>query len=112
MNYLGEIFKNEKFIKYYNQAPPRNTSSLDQITKYLTKYTGPKGEIETYAMIFYYICNQITYDRKGVENHRDNSYDQKPDNVIKSGLALDEGFNKLFEYMCNKKHLKIGAFKM
>lgn len=107
LNYLGEIFKNEKFIKYYNQAPPRNTSSLDQITKYLTKYTGPKGEIETYAMIFYYICNQITYDRKGVENHRDNSYDQKPDNVIKSGLALGEGFNKLFEYMCNKKHLKI-----
>ena len=46
LNYLGEIFKNEKFIKYYNQAPPRNTSSLDQITKYLTKYTGPKGEIE------------------------------------------------------------------
>ena len=104
LNYLASIFQNEKFIDYYNKAPPRNTSSIDQITRYITKYTGPKGEIETYAMIFYYICNQITYDRTGID--KDNNYEQKPDNVLRKGVALSEGFNKLFEYMCNKKHLK------
>lgn len=107
LNFLSEIFKNEKFINYFKQAPNRTTSSIDQITRYITKYSGTKGEIETFAMIFYYICNTITYDTKGLENHRDNNYDQRADNVLRTGLALNEGFNKLFEYMCNKKHLKI-----
>ena len=106
LNYLASIFQNEKFIEYYNKAPPHNTSSIDQMTRYITKYTGPKGEIEIYAMIFYYICNQITYDRTGIDNDKDNNYEQKPDNVLRKGVALSEGFNKLFEYMCNKKHLK------
>ena len=74
LNYLASIFQNEKFIEYYNKAPPRNTSSIDQITRYITKYTGPKGEIEIYAMIFYYICNQITYDRTGIDNDKDNDF--------------------------------------
>lgn len=106
LEYFGKIFRKESFLKYYKNAPPRGKSTLEQITKYITKYTGPKGELDTIAMIFYYICNQINYDVKGLENHRDLPYYQKPEYVISTGLALSEGFNKLFEYMCRKKNIR------
>lgn len=99
------IFNDEEFIAYYKATPQRISSSLEKITDHITSYTGPHGELSIFAMIFYYISHQITYCKKGLnQNQVDN--DQKPENVLKQGMALSNGFCNLFEHFCKPLKLR------
>lgn len=107
LHFISKLIKNERFEKYFKERPPRKTSTLKAITDYITSYYGPKGDIETFVMIFYYICHEITYDVNGEANGHNNSYHQSAEAVIRNGVALDEGFSNLFEHFCNSRRLRI-----
>ncbi|MCQ2816707.1 MAG: hypothetical protein MJ252_05500 [archaeon] len=98
---LATMFKSEDFINYYKKTPSRLSTSIDRIIKYLMGYSNHHNILDKYAMIFYYICHQITYDVKG--KNADNS-DLK--DVFKTGLANNFQFVKIFEYMCRKAKLR------
>lgn len=107
LRFISALIKNETFEKYFNERPPRKTSTLQAVTEYITAYYGPKGDIETFAMIFYYICNEIAYDVNGHDNGHNNSFHQSAEAVFRNGIALAEGFCNLFEHFCNAKRLRI-----
>ena len=107
LRFISGLIKNEAFEKHFNARPPRKTSSLAVVTEYITSYYGPKGDIETFAMIFYYICHEIAYDVNGNDNGHNNTYHQSAEAVFRNGVALAEGFCNLFEHFCNAKRLRI-----
>ena len=99
---LSKIFKDPTFINYYNKAPSKITHSFEQIRKYLFDYSNHHNELDKYAMFFYYLCHQITYDIKGV--NKDNKDIQA---LFKSGLANNFQFAKIFDYICRKSKIKV-----
>ena len=107
LRFISGLIKNETFEKYFNERPPRKTSTLQAVTEYITSYYGPKGDIETFAMIFYYVCHEIAYDVNGNDNGHNNTYHQSAEAVFRNGIALAEGFCNLFEHFCNAKRLRI-----
>ena len=68
MNFMGNIFYGKHFQKHYNKTPDVNKVGSDEVIRHLGKYRGEKGEIETYAMFYYYICQNIQFDDKAKED--------------------------------------------
>ena len=123
--YLGNIFKNDSFQKYYNLRPQRKISELKDICDYIIKFSKTHSELESVMMAFYFVCHEIKYDKNYFKvNENDNNdrneinntkknkkikdikYTQKPENVYKKGKALPLGFTNLFELLLKKMEIK------
>lgn len=107
MNFFGDIFNNEKFINHFKKAPNPDKCPIDQIVDFLAKFKGKKGELETIAMFYYYVCKSISYDANAKRERHFDVYYKKPENVIRNKYALADGFVNLFCYMCNRKGFKV-----
>lgn len=97
----ASIFKNPSFIEYYNKCPPRISTSLSTITNYLYKYKSHDGELDRYAMFYYYLCHQFTFDVKEI-----NKGVNDIDTIFQSGVANNFQFCRLFEQMCKIKRMR------
>ena len=106
IKYLKDLVHEKRFQNYYNECPKKKDSNLQVISDYICKYKGKHSELDTYLMIFYYICQNIKYDYKGYELNKNNKFDQSAEKVFLTGNGLSIGFCNLFEYFCKKKNLK------
>ena len=111
LNYLKTIFNSKKFIDFYKEIEEKlnvdknKKPSLNEISDFILNYNDIHGEIDQFAMIFYFICNYLEYDVNNNEN-KENKHEQKAENVYRKKKSLSEGFCNLFEYFCKKKNLR------
>ena len=108
IKYVFNLFKNPLLINYIKKAPNKEKSTLLEIIDYLMDYktTSPYNDLENFALIFYYICKNIKYDTKNINKDENNL-----ENILKSGFANSLQFNKIFEYICRRKLLKVKTIK-
>ena len=112
LNFLKSIFNSEKFINFYKEIEKKlkveksKKPSLNEISNFLLNYNDIHGEIDQFAMIYYFICNVMQFDVNANENKKGNKNEQKAENVFRTNKALSEGFCNLFEYLCKKKNLR------
>ena len=64
--------------------------TLPILLKYLFKYSNHNNELDKYAIFFYYLTHQITYDTKGI-----NKSVTDLDQIFQSGKANNFQFCKL-----------------
>jgi hypothetical protein len=111
LNFLKSIFNSKKFLDFYKEIEEKfnvdknKKPSLNEISDFILNYNDIHGEIDQFAMIFYFICNYLEYDVNNNEN-KENKHEQKAENVYRKKKSLSEGFCNLFEYFCKKKNLR------
>ena len=118
-----DIFQSPQFLSYYEKCPSRVSTSFDVIIKYLSDYKSVYNDLGIYAMFFYYLCKEFTYDidkvneaplkalherlqEKGNEKEKANEKALELDLIFHSGYADSNFFTKLFEYMCKQARLR------
>ena len=118
-----DIFQSPSFLSYYEKCPSRVSTSFDVIIKYLSDYKSIYNDLGIYAMFFYYLCKEFTYDidkvnetplkalherlqEKGNEKEKANEKALELDLIFHSGYADSNFFTKLFEYMCKQARLR------
>ena len=119
IKFLGSIFKDTSFQKYYASRPPKRLSKFEEICEYIIDYRKNHSELESAMMAFYFVCHEIKYDssyyKKNNNNNLTNKQNktnnniknfQKPDIIYKKGKALSLGFTNLFEYILKRMEIK------
>ena len=119
IKFLGNIFKDTSFQKYYASRPPKRLSKFEEICEYIIDYRKNHSELESAMMAFYFVCHEIKYDssyyKKNNNNNLTNKQNktnnniknfQKPDIIYKKGKALSLGFTNLFEYILKRMEIK------
>ena len=101
LNLVFKLFKNPDIQKFIEKAPSKMQNSIQTIGDYLYHFKSNSKfkELDKYSIFFYYLCNKLQYDVKGINK------DQKDlEEVFTRGYANSFQFCKIFEIMC-KKHL-------
>ena len=86
LNYLKTIFNSKKFIDFYKEIEEKlnvdknKKPSLNEIYDFILNYNDIHGEIDQFAMIFYFICNYLKYDVNNNEN-KENKQEEKKEKV-------------------------------
>ena len=121
IKFLGTIFKEESFQKYYANRPQKRYSKFEEMMDYIINYRKNHSELESVMMAFYFVCHEIKYDcsflkkNKDYENEINNKKNkkklniknfQKPYIVYQKGKALSLGFTNLFEYILKRMEIK------
>ena len=120
INYLGNIFKDSSFQKYYASRPPKRLSKFEEVCEYIINYRKNHSELESAMMAFYFVCHEIKYDsfyykknnNVNINNkqNKKTSFNvknfQRPDLIYRKGKALSLGFTNLFEYILKRMEIK------
>ena len=121
IRFLGSIFKDESFQKYYASRPSKRLSKFEEICEYIINYRKNHSELESAMMAFYFVCHEIKYDSFYYKNKKNNNNNlknnqkkinnniknfQRPDIIYKKGKALSLGFTNLFEYILKRMEIK------
>ena len=122
IHFLGTIFKNDDFQKYYANRPKKKYSKFEEIIDYIINYRKNHSELESAMMAFYFVCHEIKYDSSYFQkknnpeninknnNNNKNKFNiknfQKPEIIYKKGKALSLGFTNLFEYILKRMEIK------
>ena len=121
IRFLGTIFKEESFQKYYANRPQKRYSKFEEIVDYIINYRKNHSELESVMMAFYFVCHEIKYDcsylkkNNNFENENNNKKNkkkfniknfQKPEIIYQKGKALSLGFTNLFEYILKRMEIK------
>ena len=120
INYLGNIFKDSSFQKYYASRPPKRLSKFEEVCEYIINYRKNHSELESAMMAFYFVCHEIKYDsfyykknnNVNINNNQNKKTSfnaknfQRPDLIYRKGKALSLGFTNLFEYILKRMEIK------
>ena len=120
IRFLGTIFKEESFQKYYASRPQKRYSKFEEIVDYIINYRKNHSELESAMMAFYFVCHEIKYDCSYLKKNNDFENEtnkknkkklniknfQKPDVIYQKGKALSLGFTNLFEYILKRMEIK------
>ena len=112
LNFLKSIFQNKKFLNFYDSViekikEEKKKPSLNEISNFLLNFNDVHGELDQFAMIYYFICKYMEFDVNGSENKKNNNkFEQNVEKIFKLKKCLSEGFCNLFEYFCKKKNLR------
>ena len=120
IHYLGNIFKDSSFQKYYASRPPKRLSKFEEVCEYIINYRKNHSELESAMMAFYFVCHEIKYDsfyykknnNVNINNNQNKKTSfnaknfQRPDLIYRKGKALSLGFTNLFEYILKRMELK------
>ena len=123
IKFIGNIFKDSSFQKYYANLPSKKNFSFGQICEYIINYRKNHSELESVMMAFYFVCHEIKYDSSFLKKNNDDEKVnfnentnnkknvniknfQKPESVYNKGKALSIGFTNLFEYILKKMEIK------
>ena len=83
IRFLGTIFKEESFQKYYANRPQKRYSKFEEIVDYIINYRKNHSELESVMMAFYFVCHEIKYDcsylkkNNAFENENNNKKNKK-----------------------------------
>jgi hypothetical protein len=120
IHYLGNIFKDSSFQKYYASRPPKRLSKFEEVCEYIINYRKNHSELESAMMAFYFVCHEIKYDsfyykknnNVNINNNQNKKTSfnaknfQRPDLIYRKGKALSLGFTNLFEYILKRMEIK------
>ena len=125
IRFLGTIFKDPSFQKYYTNKPKKRYSKFEEVCDYIINYRKNHSELESVMMAFYFVCHEIKYDNSflkknlDIKNNNENinmnnqqekniniKNFQKPDVVYRKGKAISLGFTNLFEYILKRMEIK------
>ena len=120
IHYLGNIFKDSSFQKYYASRPPKRLSKFEEVCEYIINYRKNHSELESAMMAFYFVCHEIKYDsfyykknnNVNINNNQNKKTPfnaknfQRPDLIYRKGKALSLGFTNLFEYILKRMEIK------
>jgi transglutaminase-like putative cysteine protease len=101
-----------QFVEIDNHAlktPPSEEVSITKLSKYLTSTS--KNDLEKTRAIYRWITDRVAYDTKSYFNN--SSGDISPDKVLKSKIAVCEGYANLFSELAKEAGLqteKINGF--
>ncbi len=100
-----ELFKNnQKLINYVKNAPERTKSSLDEIAKYLNKFS--EDILERNMLLFTWVSMNIEYDTRILSSNKQIlAEDYSPENVFKNGYGVCCGYSGLFDLLSKKMKL-------
>jgi len=85
----------QELDKHAGTVPPQNKSSLFDLVNYLV--SPATNDLEKARLIFTWIALNISYDDNGYNTG--NYSDCSAEGVLQSGIAVCEGYSKLFEQM-------------
>lgn len=99
---LEPLLRTAELDKHALAAPPDAEQSLDRLAEYLVKPA--KTDREKVRIIYRWITDRIAYDAKSyfTKTRGDNS----PDGVLKSRLAVCEGYANLFQHLARRAGLE------
>ena len=128
IKFLGTIFKDPDFQKYYANRPKKKFHKFEQIIDYIVNYRKNHSELESVMMAFYFVCHEIKYDSTFFKKNNNNNFNnnnnhnntennekkkntniknfQKHEIVYRKGRALSLGFTNLFEYILKRMEVK------
>ena len=98
------IFKNPEIQNYIEKAPSKMQNDIQTIGDYLYEFQTKNkfSELDKYSIFFYYLCNKLQYDVKGINKDQTDL-----EEVFTSGYANSFQFCKIFEQMCKKHMLRV-----
>ena len=98
------IFKNPEIQNYIEKAPSKMQNDIQTIGDYLYEFQTKNkfSELDKYSIFFYYLCNKLQYDVKGINKDQTDL-----EEVFTSGYANSFQFCKIFELMCKKHMLRV-----
>ena len=102
IKFLGNIFKEEKFQKYYSMRPSKK-KKFAEISDYIISYGKTHTELEAVMMVFYFVCHEIKYDSNPNLNNKNRN---KVEFIYQKGKANSLGFTIIFEYFLKKLEIK------
>ena len=75
INFLGEKFNDQKFIKYYNNKPEKKEYGkplyfFDDTIEYIVNYSKKNSQLDSLMMAFYFVCKEIKFDNNKASNKR------------------------------------------
>lgn len=88
-----------KIDKYALQAPKKITTSIDQLSNYLTQPY--KSDIEKVRSIFAWVIHYIQYD-KAAYNNGNKRINKSNEDVLERRKAVCFGYSTLFKALCNQ----------
>jgi len=100
--FIKNLLFNEMILRHLGSAPPKLTITFEGMAKYLATFS--HEPVETAALIYLWICNNITYDLSALQNTSE--VDCSPENVFKTGRSISAGYSKLFQAMAQAIKLK------
>ena len=106
IKFTGEIFKSDRFKKFFKAISKIKNIKFDEISDKIEKYSLKYSKLEGIMLSYYYICHTIKYDYKYSEWKIDYRKIQSVDTVIKTKKALSLGFTNLFEALMKKLEVK------
>ena len=98
------LFKNPEIQNFIDKAPSKMQNDIQTIGDYLYKFKTKNkfSELDKYSIFFYYLCNKLQYDVKGINKDKNDL-----EEVFTSGYADSFQFCKIFEQMCKKHMLRV-----
>ena len=99
-----ELFKNPDIQNFIDKAPSKMQNNIQTIGDYLYRFKTKNkfSELDKYSIFFYYLCNKLQYDVKGINKDK-----KDLEEVFTSGYANSFQFCKIFETMCKKHMLRV-----
>ena len=104
LNLVFSLFKNHEIQSFIDKAPSKMQNDIQTIGNYLYNFKTKNkfNELDKYSIFFYYLCNKLQYDVKGINKDK-----KDLEEVFTSGYANSLQFCKIFELMCKKHLLKV-----
>ena len=98
------LFKNPEIQNFIDNAPSKMQNDIQTIGDYLYEFKTKNkfSELDKYSIFFYYLCNKLQYDVKGINKDKIDL-----EEVFTSGYANSFQFCKIFEQMCKKHMLRV-----
>lgn len=106
IKFLGNIFKSDRFKKFFTSLSKLKNLKFEEIADKIQKFSLKYSQLEGIMMSFYYICHTIKYDYKYFDRNLDYKKSQSIESVINHKRALALGFTNLFEAFMKKLEVK------
>ena len=104
---FGKIFDSEKFKRFLKRNVTKNkTVEFNEICEKIIKFAKKYSQLEGIMMVYYFICNYISYDYTFLQRNDDYKKTQSIEHIFRFKRALSLGYTNLFETFMKKLGVK------
>ena len=104
---FGKIFDSEKFKRFLKTNVTKNkTVEFNEICEKIIKFAKKYSQLEGIMLVYYFICNYISYDYTFLQRNDDYKKTQSIEHIFRFKRALSLGYTNLFETFMKKLGVK------